>query len=264
VAESSLSIKYADLLAEVGRYLGYGRDTAQWSGDERADVDTAIDSGLRQFYVPPPLPNDRLGSFIGHQWSFLRPVDILVTAVGTSAYDMPDDFGGLQGGFTFNAGSDRKTTVVTVGEGQIRALQQQSSRTGPPTFAAIRPKASDGSIGTRYEVVFWPTPDAVYTLLYRKVALALRLSDAYPYPLGGMEHGETIMAACLAAAEKRMTNTKGVHWDTFIERLNASVAKDRDVSTPDFMGYNGNHDNSENSSGRASKVTYNGLSAEDY
>ncbi|MDO8302148.1 MAG: hypothetical protein Q7T18_02805 [Sedimentisphaerales bacterium] len=253
--EPTLSISYTELLSEVGRYLGYGRDTAQWSEEERTDVDSVINSGLRQFYVPPPISeNDK-----SHSWSFLKPIDAVTTIAGQSIYDMPDDFGGIEGDLTYEAGSGRQFVRVA-GEGLVRNLQSSNSHNGAPSVAAIRPKVSDGTTGQRFEIVFWKTPDSVYVLSYRKLILMSKLSETNPYPLGGMQHGETILESCLSVAEQRLNDgQKGQHWGQFMTRLAASIMYERRSFTPGFLGYNGDRsDYGGRTNERTTIVTYNG------
>lgn len=69
----SLVVTYDELHDEVGRALGYGRDSSS------ADVDACVRRGLRQFYTPEPLSGER----VSHQWSFLRTVESLTTHVAT-------------------------------------------------------------------------------------------------------------------------------------------------------------------------------------
>lgn len=77
MAESSLTLTYDNLRAHIGHYLGYGRDDADWSTDQAADIEDALLAGLRRFYMPPPVPNER-GGLTMHQWSFLHPQASLV------------------------------------------------------------------------------------------------------------------------------------------------------------------------------------------
>ena len=56
----------------------------------------------------------------------------------------------------------------------------------------------------------WPTPDSTYTLSYRYKALVAKLTSAAPYPLGGQAHAQTIEAACLAIAEERLNDERGI------------------------------------------------------
>lgn len=88
MAESTLSLKYSDLQGRIARFLGYDADSL--SADETADVDNAIQDGLRQFYYPPPVRGPV------HEWSFLRPVldfvawpTVTGTVVGQPSYASP-------------------------------------------------------------------------------------------------------------------------------------------------------------------------------
>jgi hypothetical protein len=77
VSESTLSLDWLDLQAEVGFFLGYGRTLADWNAAQDAEVAACVQSGVRQVYYPP-------GSD-GYEWSFLRPASTLY--LGASGTD---------------------------------------------------------------------------------------------------------------------------------------------------------------------------------
>lgn len=107
--------------------------------------------------------------------------------------------------------------------------------------------------------MFWPIPDAAYTLSYRYTAIPGKLTAVLPYPLGGALHSETILASCMAAAELKVMNEKGKLWATFIERLAASISLDCRATAPMHFGYNGdNSDGAGRATYRTNYVTYNG------
>ncbi|OHB56133.1 MAG: hypothetical protein A2Y07_01280 [Planctomycetes bacterium GWF2_50_10] len=255
MSEPSLTITYFDLLSEIGRMLGYGRDSGQWSDEERSDIDSVINSGLRQFYVPPPVDPSQNS----HLWSFLKPIDTITTEVGVRTYDLPDDFGGIEGDLTFETGSG-KQFVRLANEGTVRNLAAYNNYVGTPSMAAIRPKASDGTSGQRFEIIFWKSPNDIYVLSYRKIVLLNKLSETNPYPLGTMAHGETILESCLSIAEQRLNDgNKGTHFEQFRVRLAASIMFDRQSTRANFLGYNGDRsDLNASDSGRTTIVTYNG------
>ena len=153
-------------------------------------------------------------------------------------YDLPDNFGAIQGPLTFTTNT-YYDEVPIVGEGQIRALRQGSNITGFPKYAAIRPIVGDGTTGQRFEILFHPAPDGTYTLKYAYTPLLDVLSSDYPYPMGGETHGETILESCLAVAERRLDDEMELHYQQFMERLRASVDLDRKANTPEWLGYNG-------------------------
>lgn len=305
--ESTLSVKYADLKRAVGRYLGFDGTASNWTDEENSIVDDIIDSGLRQFYIPPLLKGQRTH----HEWSFLLPtehfttvksfnanglivsngnvevyltgsawpawtkdhgrlsinnheygivevdndcvtlseaykgedcIDIEFTLYHDGVYDMPDDFGGLEGKITFS--ENYGPSIKKVGENSIRELRQGTNKYGKPEMAAVRVKKGfDGTEGQRYEMLLWPMPDDEYTLSYTKIAMFNKLTNDNPYPLGGVAHAETIKASCLAAAENYEEDTKGPKWDYFMQCLTSSYQIDEQSQKIDYFGYNG--DNSD-------------------
>lgn len=234
--EATLSIGYSKLRTEVGFYLGYDRDPDNWSAAEAEIVDCIIESGLRQFYHPPPV----LGEKLSHKWRFLEPTTTIDTVASVDSYQLPAEFGGMTGPITFITDDNRWTTLIERDENFIRQarMRDQNNITSYPLNYAIRPYDSDGSDGQRWELMLWPKPDKVYTLQYRYHAYQDRLSVDNPWPLGGSAHGETILQSCLQIAEQRLENSSGVQRDKFMERLAASVSHDRLQYTPDNAGYN--------------------------
>lgn len=292
MAESSLSLGRADLLAEVAFYLGWGRTSANWTSDQSTRLQAILNAGLRQFYFTP-----------GHSWSFLHPVTTLTTAAaystgtiaitsgvvtlttgtwpswaasgvlvvsgnsysistrdsgsqvtlddtsitvasGTSYeinqqdYDLPDSFGELESDVTF-AMNQATWSIREVNEAQIRVKRQSGANTGRPCECAIRAKTTTGVTGQRYEIMFWPTPDAAYTLSYKYTVLTDALSSSFPYPYGGMSHAETILASCLDVAERKENNMpQGPESLNYQKRLAASISHDL-RKAPKFLGYNG-------------------------
>lgn len=224
--EPSLSLRYADYMNAVSRFLHYGNDyTALVTADQDA-VDDQVQSGLRRFYFE-------------HDWSFLEPITTLTTVASDKDYDTPDDFGGtIYGDMTFPANEGPFPPVVQVGEGQIRRLWQESSSTARPRLVAVRALSSDGSSGQRWEILLYPIPDAVYTLTYQYPALKNKLSENKPYPLGGMAHAETLREACLAAAETGEDDEIGIHEARYQAALRRSIVRDNDIRTPPTLGFN--------------------------
>ena len=237
MSESTLSGKYEDLVAAVGNYLGYGRTSSLFDPRQAADVEDVIQSGYRQFLYPPPLPgNDR-----GHEWSFLKPVKTISTSGDAEDYDLPGDFGGIEGPLTFSP-DQAFHSIRIVGEAWVREKRETTyatgGYTGRPTHAAIQVQPTDGTSGQRHRIMFWPSPDGVYDLTYKYLALPDKLSAESPYPYGGMAHFETLVESCLALAETRMDDEMGIHNQLFIKQLAASISLDARHQRAEFLGYN--------------------------
>ncbi len=148
-------------------------------------------------------------------------------SIGKLAYDLPDDFIDLEGNMYFSAsGVGRECQNVS----EATLLKQRTSspsRVTVPSTCAIRPKtATAGTTGQRFEIHFWPTPDAAYDM-YAQYSVAVTKLAATKYPLGGMMHGRTIELACLAEAEALYLDEQGIHERRYQEALAASIGLDR-------------------------------------
>ncbi len=196
-------------------------------------------------------------------------------------YDLPDDFGNIVGKMVIES-SNYQPNITMIGEGQIRTMRQNwpqntqtSSSTTTPFYAAVRPKVQVTTTGQRFEIMFFPLPNGVYTISYpMRVLPEMLVTTTIEYPYGGTEHAETIRAACIAAAEEQENGNRlngSAVYDKkklFQERLAASISIDNQKNGVIFYGYNSDNsdarhrDDSSNSRNRrrcdTANVTYNG------
>lgn len=141
-------------------------------------------------------------------------------------YDLPDDFSRLIGNLHF-AAAEHRSDVTIVGLGTLENLRSSNDLGGAPVFAAIRYKSSDGSGGQRQEILFWPKPDAYYSLAYSYEIYSGALSDTYAYLLGGMHLSELFVESCLAVVEQRINNEAGLHTQLYEALLADAIARDK-------------------------------------
>ncbi len=229
--ESTLALKKSDFEAEVGHYLGYGRDTTLWDAYQLGDIKSCINSGYRRFlYAASPEPYD---------WSFLHPKRAFTLASGDSTINLPDDFGGVEGRITITSSTSSYWPIPVVGSGTVQARHAiDTSSSGPPEIAAEQPvKGTAHTHGQRFQLYVFPTANADYTLTFQYFLHADALTDKSPYAYGGPEHHETILESCLAIAEQRLDNQEGLHTANFKTLLAASMGMDR-RRKPQLLGYN--------------------------
>ncbi len=247
MAESTLTLSYNDIAAEVGFFLGHGRGATApyadpaWSTQQQAAIDSCIRSGLRKFYFPPPLD----GESSSYSWSFLKPMATLAVASGATTVACPDDFGGVEGQMMLSSTTGLYWFPIDfVGLGRVQTLAvQYPTTTGRPQMAAQEPlKGTTGTQGQRFQFRLWPVSDQAYTLKVQYYINPDYLNAGMPYAYGGMPHAETILEACLAVAEQRLDDAMTVHSELFMQRLAASVNNDRRMK-PQMLGYN--RDNSD-------------------
>jgi hypothetical protein len=213
----ALEITYNEILREVGRYLGLARVPDDWSEQEQSDIADIIKGGLRSFYWPA-----------GHCWSFLMPTAAMSLAAEKRTYDLPDDFTNiLPGGFTYAVDS-KQAPIIRKSESEIRALWAKAELSGPPVYFAIRAKVAESGGQTRYEALFYPVPseDHILSFSYCVTPPALE-SGVNENHLGGAVHSETVLEACLAAAEKTMEDKQDIHSQRFAALLANSIALDK-------------------------------------
>lgn len=235
MAQPGLSIGWPDLRIEVATYLGWSSDSADWDADQIATINRLVNSGIRQYLIPPIVQG--VSAYI---WSFLRPQDLTITTVADdSSYDLPDDFGGMAGTvLTFGGTGTGFWEIKIDSEERIRtALSLNPSLTGRPQYAAIRPKAFDGSTGQEWEIVFYPTPDQAYSIVGRYTPHFDAPDAENPYLPGGSAHAEGYIASCRAVAEEREEHVgDGPEFRSFIRILTANLSMDQAQMTPDILG----------------------------
>lgn len=255
---SSLAIAFDELRKQVGVYLGYG--SGPWEQCTIDEIERDLQSGMRMFYFPALMPGERKS----HEWTFLRPVGSFATADGQGDYALPEDFGGLVGNLTIQDDDAAYWPIQYTGEGRIRNLRQNHldvlTATGRPTLAAVRPKDHSGIEQQQFEVMLWPTPIAQHTIQFRYNVLPQALTSLQKYPYGGAAYSETVLLACLAAAERRQNDTVGMYHEQFQMSLHAAICRDRATMTEDNLGYNGDWSEGVPLSRRPTlqEVTYNG------
>lgn len=214
----SLQLTYDEIQRKVARRLGYPLASASRSDDEETSISDAITTGLRWFYFP-------IGE-LAHEWSFLRQYHDISLVSGQNWYELPSDFQRIASVATVSNGDHPLSNTTEEG---VRLRINGEGLSGVPEYCAVRNRqvAND----TRYEIGVYPTPDVASTLSFWYMFSPDVISTDNPYPLGGDTHGDTIIAACLAASEAQqnpeLLGTEGaVHYQLFMTKLADSVAAD--------------------------------------
>jgi hypothetical protein len=197
-------ISYRQYLMRVGHQLGFYWDPGTWTHDQYNAADIAVQSGYRRFCYPPAMQEGAEP----HGWSFLKPTGTISITQGTTAYDLPSDFGALLGDPTYPAAATntdgtptRVTRMAIITDLQLRAALGANTVQAPPQYCAVRPTLSDSSAKQAWKLDVYPTPSASFTITFQYQTMPPALSISNPYPVGSEIHGETILEAMLAAAE---------------------------------------------------------------
>ena len=232
---TQLRITYDELVSEIGRYIGAGR--SGHTSVQTSDISEAIKRGLRSFYWPVMAERQEKEGISWwksgetYLWSFLRKSAQLTLTGGQQSYHLPDDFFRLSDRFVFPAGSDA-LPLDRVSEDEIRRLTAKENLAGKPLYFAIRNVTASELDSGQKEVLFYPIPDSsavsLGALEYRYGFEPQAIGEGNPSPLGGAAHAETILLACLDAAD-RVTNTEswpGSIHEQFQRQLHQSIEED--------------------------------------
>lgn len=152
-------------------------------------------------------------------------------------YRLPDDFAGLTGPMTFNAGTGY-CEISIINEMKIRVLRQSdNSDSTYPSFGAVRPIAATMVNGQRWELIVWPVPSSVLRVAFRKlVNMNVLAATTAEYPYGGLHHGETILEYCLAEMEARTNGVLGTHTQRLPQLLAQSIRIDQKLNASEYYG----------------------------
>ena len=219
-----LAATYDSLRQEIGRHLGYTGSLSAITSitEHERDVEAILLRGQRKFYFLRK-PGEGVPY---HVWSFLLRDMPLTLPAEAEAVDLPADFWHLEGNLLYGPGVDLPAISI-VPEEDVRSLRSQSDATGSPRYAAIRARSTID--GQRYEAIFYPRPNAAYELRGRYACEPPMLSSETPYPAGGALHSETLLMACLCAADEKLNPEQGgsAYCEKFNEALASSIAADR-------------------------------------
>jgi hypothetical protein len=159
-------------------------------------------------------------------------------SLSQSTYSLPEDLLAIDGPFIFDSDAVRGCVPVTDYQ-RLSMEKRQRVATGIPYLSNVRTEVDVLTTGTRLLVEFYPYVDAAYTLTYRYRRSVPEIAVGQ-FPLGGIEHAETILAACSYVADPKSV-------DHFKNLLASSIYSDRGNRNADTLGYNG--DRSDNREG---------------
>lgn len=167
-------------------------------------------------------------------------------------YTLPANFGGQYcGEITYVQNTNRGMILSWTDEATIRSRRQNYNvESGTPYAAAVRLMPTPSyrgvtnasglmSVRRRWELMTWRISSEYLSIVFPYVLHfqnMVNLTDVSPAPFA---HDETIKAACLAVAEKEVTDSYGVDWEYYQKALQNSYRIDA-MSAPKRIGYFGN------------------------
>lgn len=230
----SYDLTYDDLKSEVAFLRGWGRNSSAWSAQAVETVEAIVKSALQRFLFGSLIP----GSPKAYDWSFLRQTAYFTTVSGQSEYGLPSDFGTAEGWVHFAGASQIRRSVPIVNPALVDNQRGQNpDASGYPQLAALRPKKNHATSAQEWELVFYPCPDASYSMsVPYRIVLASVGATAQSLP-GGAMYARAIKYACLAEAARVLDDSANYEQD-YQMALAAAIDVDSQHRGTN-LGYNG-------------------------
>lgn len=219
----SLEVDFDSLRSETGMYLGYHRDPSDYTPDQIMDMSYILGKAMRSWYFP-------VVDGVVYRWSFLQKTGQITTAIDQTEYDLPEDFAAFTNDCLYYGPDSHHTKLTRRSEGAVLNLLANAHISGDPVYYAVRTKGTLTSGRAQHEILLYPSPDEATEFTFRYMQIPPALTESDPYPLGGEVHSETILAACLAAAEQKIEDVAGLHTANFQRLLAGSIALDREAA----------------------------------
>ena len=173
-----------------------------------------------------------------------NPPANITTAVACSLipspiYPLSAGFDSIEGPFTYPTGLGwQQFEVQERREVELRADLSRNNTPSPPRFFALQTATFDPTTapGSLRQVMFYPIPDAAYTLSATMTLRPTMLDATNKYPLGAEVLAPVLLESVLAAAERNLEENVGFHNQQLAPMLAAAILRDKEYSTPSNLG----------------------------
>ena len=224
----------ATIHSEVQAVWGWADDDA---GEQAEALQHMNNAWLR--IVNAVSPEDS----IPHLWTWLRKIDTITLADGTNTYALAVDFAGIFHGevpYYASVSSEDFPTMKEISLHKWQELQEPESadeETEPEYYCVRALETFTPSVGQRWELCVWHTPDETRTLYVPYRRLVVALTDAANYAPGGPNIAQLIYYGALSEMEKKDGTGPNGPWETaFQQRLKEAIDTDSsyyDYTVPD-------------------------------
>lgn len=226
-----LTLGYKEVYDKVGEFLGLVPSGTTPTGQDLIDVKDLVARGLRQFLYPI---DQRYGT--PHHWSFLDQFLSLRLITDQWKYALPLDYSDLLTDIIFDTGEWlpplKKRSAM-----QIKEMRSVSDSSGWPQFYAIVPSKYDLSVGSSYEIWFYPKPSRAYMLSTFYRIDPLKSSETTDLMVGGISATEAILESCLAVAEHWSDDMATTHHTAkAVELIQVLIQFDSGKADTDLIG----------------------------
>lgn len=197
-----------------------------------------LNSSTVQIYGQPASSTFASTGTASTSWSMIADGD----------YTLPADFSGqYAGAITYVSNTNRGTILQWSSEALIRSRRQNYNfESGTPYQVAIRLMPTP-DVPTdyapqrrRWQLMAWRIPNENLSVLFPYVLGFQNLVNNTDTPPSPFSHDEALKAACLAVAEKQVTDQYGVDWTYYKQDALIKSWRIDAMNAPKKLGYFGN------------------------
>jgi hypothetical protein len=127
----------------------------------------------------------------------------------TDTYDLPDDYNGMIIPLTHTTSDTINPIEVPLDVIYIK--KSQSINDAYPLYFAIKDKDFVAGIGRKKEIIFYPTPDQVYTYFYTYRSIPPAPEGDSDFFVGPFGATEALLETCYAVADLQEKDVMGIH-----------------------------------------------------
>lgn len=157
--------------------------------------------------------------------------------LGRNLYDLPTGYDAIEGPITYppDAGG-YYPNVRLVKESDIRKKRQSYEQFERPEVAAVVAVSFDPTVGSRRQIMLYPTPDDTYQLTARMRLRPTMIDSTNLYPVGGEVLSQVFIESCIVAGLRSLGEPMDQHWETYQMLLAQAIQRDKEESSPEYLG----------------------------
>lgn len=218
---------FENIYKDVSRFMGLGSSPA---GDDLTLVKDITYRGYIKFLTAV---HPRTGQL--YRWSFLKKSAVLNTVEDQHQYALPIDAWHVEDELNFDAESGYPTIKKRSLE-YINSQRAQTVFTSYPNYFAVVYGDYDKTHIQRKQLVFYPTPDQAYSIVYEYYFIPPKPENDDDYFVGGPEISEAIRLCALSVAEMEEDEAVGTMSASAIQMLNQLIRADEVINVADTVG----------------------------
>ena len=223
---SSMQWTFSEVYKKVSEFLGLGSSPA---GTDLTKVKDITYRGYMKFLLPINPRDSEI-----YIWSFLKQEWKLELETGKWEYPLPEDFERFHRKLEYDA-EERRTWMTLVPLESIMRDRNVIEWNSYPRRYAIRTAKFDKSVGSRKELVTYPTSNSTYVINSTYIMTPAKLENDGDFFIGGPLESEAILQCCLAVAENQEDELIGVETQKAVDMIQSLIRKDKGES-PDTVG----------------------------